>query len=132
MFGNRFIIVVLIGALAVSACNMPQPASGVPSPDANGEAPVTLSSQPLVQNTPATSETAPGGSYPIVDTNQTNCYGFDNVITCPNNEEAFAGKDGNYQGLAPSYQNNGQRHGYRPEHWSDVDKVTRLKWRWSD
>lgn len=107
MFKNQFIIAFMIGALALSACNAPQPNQGFTQPQAADEAPVLSVNQPQTQNIPATTvETVSNGSYPIVDTNQTGCYDNDSVISCPNGDQAFAGQDGNYQRLAPAYQNN--------------------------
>jgi len=47
-------------------------------------------------------------SYPIVDTNQTVCSDLSqNLSSCPASGEATYGQDAQYQGLAPSYTNNG-------------------------
>ena len=43
----------------------------------------------------------------VVDTGQVNCYNEDSKINCPSEGEDFYGQDGNYLGLQPSYQNNG-------------------------
>ncbi|MCP4416885.1 MAG: DUF1566 domain-containing protein [Chloroflexi bacterium] len=43
-------------------------------------------------------------SYPIVDTDQNWCFSDSAVITCG---EAFNGQDGQYSGLQPAYQDNG-------------------------
>jgi len=45
-----------------------------------------------------------GATYPIVDTNLNHCFDADNVITCGT---AFNGQDGQYDGLQPAYQVNG-------------------------
>lgn len=46
-------------------------------------------------------------SYTIVDTNQTLSYDVDSVIAAPSEGQAFYGQDAQYQGNAPSYQDNG-------------------------
>ncbi len=46
-------------------------------------------------------------SYTIVDTNQSLTYDASDVISAPSAGQAFYGQDAQYQGNAPSYQNNG-------------------------
>ena len=96
-----------IACIALTACNAPL------SPTSSGSAPST-DSQPAATDSPqtgsgetASSTTGTGSSYPIVDTGQTACYDNDSGTTCPQSGQAFAGQDGNYQGLAPAYQDNG-------------------------
>lgn len=45
-----------------------------------------------------------GLPYPIVDTNQTHCFSAEAVITCGS---SYDGQDGQYAGLQPAYQHNG-------------------------
>lgn len=47
------------------------------------------------------------GSYVIVDTGQTKCYSATSEISAPSEGEAFYGQDAQYDGLQPSYQDNG-------------------------
>ncbi len=49
----------------------------------------------------------PVGSGAIVDTNQKNCYSAAAQIVCPTQGETFYGQDAQYDGVQPSYQNNG-------------------------
>ncbi len=44
---------------------------------------------------------------PIVDTNQTQCYGVAECLTCPEAGSPFAGQDASFAGISPSYQDNG-------------------------
>ena len=44
-----------------------------------------------------------GGSYVVVDTGQTSCYGSSSTIASPGPGEAFAGQDAQYDGNQPSY-----------------------------
>jgi len=99
-------ITFVICTMVVNACNAPAPNQAPAPSETGGEAPAAPTSQPVAQDTPITENNVSGGGYPIVDTNQTDCYGNDSVISCPNGSQAFAGQDGNYQGLAPAYQNN--------------------------
>jgi len=48
-----------------------------------------------------------GYTYPIPDTDQSICYDSLNVIAPPSAGEAFHGQDAQFQGIQPSYQNNG-------------------------
>ncbi len=53
--------------------------------------------------TPAVTTTTANG-YPLVDTNQTSCYGLHQATTCGT---ALSGQDAQYSGLQPSYVDNG-------------------------
>jgi hypothetical protein len=46
-------------------------------------------------------------SYVVVDTGQEKCYDDSQEIACPQTGEAFYGQDDQYQGVLPSYQDNG-------------------------
>lgn len=59
-----------------------------------------------------------GVSYPVVDTNQSQCYSIDNVVvSC---FSAIQGQDASYTGRQPSYQDNGDG--------TITDLVTGLMW----
>lgn len=45
-------------------------------------------------------------AYPIVDTNQVDCYSDSSNISCPSEGQAFFGQDAQYTGNAPRYQDN--------------------------
>lgn len=96
-----------IACIALAACNAPLATA------ASGPAPSTVSQPAATDAAQATSgqtvATAPDGSltYPIVDTAQTYCYDNSALIACPQSGGNFAGQDGNYQGYAPKYQDNG-------------------------
>ena len=46
-------------------------------------------------------------SYPIVDTQQDQCYDTSQTIGCPDTDSPFFGQDAHYQGRASSYHDNG-------------------------
>ena len=48
-----------------------------------------------------------GLSYPIIDTGMTKFYDTRGEITCPKPGEPFYGQDAHYQGIQPSYKDNG-------------------------
>ncbi len=96
------------------------------------EEPVELSVDPTpteAANPPAApvqSEAAPDQAetanltYPIVDSDQGNCYGESAAINCPAAGESFYGQDAQYQGNLPSYTDNGDG--------TVTDNVTGLMW----
>ncbi len=61
---------------------------------------------------------APTPTYPLVDTNQTRCYGADACMPCP--AAAFSGQDAQYASAAPRYAVNGDG--------TVSDLVTGLMW----
>ncbi|MCP5099359.1 MAG: DUF1566 domain-containing protein [Chloroflexi bacterium] len=65
--------------------------------------PPTPTSTNTSTSTPATTPTTTQ-TYPIVDTDQTNCFSESSVIPCG---ESYNGQDGQYEGLQPAYQDNG-------------------------
>ncbi len=50
---------------------------------------------------------AGGGTYVIVDTNQSTCYDAKQEISCPLDGGAFFGQDARHDGAQPAYQDNG-------------------------
>ena len=60
------------------------------------------------------------GGYPIVDTDQTEFYSNEAIISEPAEGEAFYGQDGTYEGSQPSYTDNGDG--------TVTDNVTGLMW----
>ncbi|MGQ1889468.1 Lcl C-terminal domain-containing protein [Thermophagus sp. OGC60D27] len=60
------------------------------------------------------------GQYPIVDTGQKKCYNNQTEITAPVKGEAFYGQDAQFDGLQPSYTDNGDG--------TITDNVTGLMW----
>ncbi len=60
---------------------------------------------------------------PIPDTGQTTCYDDSDVITCPDEGEAFYGQDAQFTSNAPSYTDNGDG--------AITDNVTGLVWQQS-
>lgn len=60
-------------------------------------------------------------SYPVVDTNQSDCFSTDAVIDPPAPGETFYGQDAQYQGNQPSYSDNGDG--------TVTDNITGLMWK---
>lgn len=108
-------------ALFLSACAPPSggPTQGAQPTSSAASAPAAAVESAPVESQPASAESTPL-SYPIVDTAQNTCYDNNNVIACPKSGSAFAGQDGSYQGLAPSYRDNGDG--------TVSDLVTGLMW----
>lgn len=59
-------------------------------------------------------------TYPIVDTNQTKCYGSMNEISPPRQNQDYYGQDAQFSGNQPSYKDNGDG--------TVTDNVTGLMW----
>lgn len=64
---------------------------------------------------------AQAGSFPVVDTSQTDCSDSNTVISAPGPGEAFAGQDAQYAGHAPQYE-------LSPDGLTVYDRVTGLTW----
>ena len=112
MFKRKFFILFVGGAMLLSACMGSMPQGGQPplvqsQPTAGPDAPASTDAAQPVQDSSSAAASNSSLTYPIVDTNQTACYDNDSTAACPNAGEAFNGQDGNYQGLAPTYQDNG-------------------------
>jgi Protein of unknown function (DUF1566)/S-layer homology domain len=56
----------------------------------------------------------------MVDTGQVNCYDNSGSFTCPSNGSSYFGQDAQYEGLQPSYTDNGDD--------TVIDNVTGLMW----
>lgn len=107
MSRNKLFVLFVTVCIGLAACAPPP----LPS-TSSGFAPST-DSQPAATDSPQTGSggvespaTGTVSSYPIVDTGQTACYDNDSETACPQTGQAYAGQDGNYQGLAPAYQDN--------------------------
>ncbi len=92
---RTFRALILILAMFATACGGED--AGSSEPAAAAETPVTT--EPSVE-----SESGDGLSYQVVDTNQTWCFSGDEVIECG---DEFSGQDAQYEGVQPSYQDNG-------------------------
>ena len=117
---KRFLPFVLI-ALIFSAC---APSSGGTTQGAQPAQSAVSEPAAAVESPPVMSQPSSAKSnsltYPIVDSAQSTCYDNNNVIACPEIGSTFAGQDGSYQGLAPSYRDNGDG--------TVSDLVTGLMW----
>ena len=81
---------------------------------------VTGGTEPVVGET-VTNQQPAAGSYPIVDTGQTEFYGDSSEISAPTNGAAFYGQDGQYVGRQPDYTVSG-------DGLTVYDNVTELTW----
>jgi len=135
----KVIMSMILIVISLSACaGMP---AGIPTqgePAAQPQAQVSQDAEPASQTevplaidllfgedtgsgeADATSSISGGLTYPIVDTNQVNCYSDSSSISCPNEESAFYGQDAQYMGKALRYQDNGDG--------TVTDLVTGLMW----
>jgi hypothetical protein len=112
MFKKNLFLLFAIGMMIISACGAPQaggfipPAQNQPEVSQPAQNP-PAENQPAAQNPSPAAISNPALNYPIVDTGQAACYGNSGVTACPQEGQAFAGQDGNYQGIAPAYKDNG-------------------------
>lgn len=101
-------ITFIIFALILSACGMPLEAgSTVPMNEAVNSGDTAAAGDSVPAANPSTSASSTSLTYRIVDSNQAACYDNNQLVPCPEQGSAFAGQDGNYQGAAAAYQNNG-------------------------
>ncbi len=121
------IILLVISILSV-ACGLTSetvtdgteaPVENVPAPAVN-DVPTQVASQPEPVAEAQTQIPSADLTYPIVDTNQVNCYNDSSSIPCPSEGQSFYGQDGNFIGNAPRYQDNGDG--------TVTDLVTGLMW----
>ncbi len=120
MFKKKLYLILVL-AIGLSACG-----AQASTPEA------TTNSAPLEQTSgadaprpaAATLRSAPTAnsalSYPIVDTDEGNCYNASTTMDCPSAGEAFYGQDAQYDGYQPSYTDNGDG--------TITDNVTGLIW----
>ncbi len=92
---RTFRALILILAMFAAACG---------GEDAEPSASVTTTETTGVSGPTDESESGVGLSYQVVDTNQTWCFSGDEVIECG---DEFSGQDAQYEGVQPSYQDNG-------------------------
>jgi hypothetical protein len=112
MFTKKIVLLSVVGILMLNACGASQAGGFIPptqnQPQASQAAQnVSAENQPVAQNPSPAARSDPSLNYPIVDTGQETCYGNSGVTACPQAGQAFAGQDGNYQGIVPAYKDNG-------------------------
>jgi hypothetical protein len=81
---------------------------------------VSTQSEAELKETEAISSPRANLTYPIVDTDQGNCYNAQNQVDCPKSGASFFGLDAQYNGNQPSYMVN--------DDGTVTDNVTRLMW----
>jgi hypothetical protein len=109
--GMLSVLISILG-LFVNACA--QTPAGPASVSTTTSTPLAAST-PTVAPSPATPSSPLNPSsnsetrlpYPLVDTGQTKCYDNSKEVSAPKKGEPFYGQDANYQGLQPSYKDNG-------------------------
>ncbi len=127
MFSKKLSLVFLVLAIGLSACGA-QPVSENPSVNVVQPQPTVVSTQedvPTAQveavSTTTDSQSADSPlSYPVVDTDQGNCYDAQNQIDCPQQGSSFFGQDAQYNGNQPNYTDNSDG--------TVTDNVTGLMW----
>ena len=126
---KKLTFIMLIGITLMTACSAQPIIESLPS------SPQQISSDApsRIQNLQAQSEiaqtenislqTKTGLTYPIVDTDQGNCYTAQSETACPQTGQTFFGQDAQYDGNLPSYTDNGDG--------TVTDNVTGLMWQQS-
>lgn len=126
MFTKKITFIFIILAVILTACGMP-----VAAPE-TASAPVARSVQLQSTATANSGETTAIStttnsttatetlSYPIVDTDQGDCYDATTSVDCPSDSQSFYGQDAQYDGNQPSYTDNGDG--------TITDNVTSLMW----
>lgn len=114
-------ITFIVAVLILSACGAPLATeSTVPTNAAVNSVDNVTAVDSVPAANPSTSAVSTSLTYRIVDSAQAACYDNNQQIPCPEQGSAFAGQDGNYQGAAASYQDNGNG--------TVSDLVTGLMW----
>jgi len=107
----KTVLPFVVIALILSACGIPIPPSGEAAQGAQPAQSVASEPAAAVESAPASSQLvsaeSTSHSYQIVDSGQIVCYDNNQLVACAVQGASFAGQDGNYQGVAPAYQDNG-------------------------
>ena len=121
---KKLTLILLIGIVLLTASGTPALTESVSGnteqipPAAPPEKQNAQEPAPVQAETSASSTA--GLTYPIVDTNQGNCYDANNQRDCPQTGSAFFGQDAQYNGNQPNYTDNGDS--------TVTDNVTGLMW----
>lgn len=124
MYSKKLFLIFLVLAIGLSACGT-QPENETIAVEAEqSQAPAASSQEsvPVAQTEPIPPSTQASASlsYPIVDTDQGNCYDAQSQVACPDAGMSFSGQDAQYNGSQPSYTNNSDG--------TITDNVTGLMW----
>ena len=128
MFKKKITLILVILAIGLTACGtqtaVSDTAQSASAAAPANESPSAASADEAETVTVSTSESAPVSqgalTYPIVDTDQSKCYGATNEIGCPLESQSFYGQDAQYTGNQLSYTDNGDG--------TITDNVTGLMW----
>lgn len=114
---ERIITIFTVVAMGITACgSIPlatsQPVNEPALLSEPQDQPSSLEIVPATVESVEETEVLPESSsidltYPIVDTDQSDCYSDSTSISCPNEGDAFYGQDAQYTGNTPRYQDNG-------------------------
>lgn len=121
MFKHKKLTFVLLGSIIfLTACGTQPLIENVPG-DTGQITLATFPEQPppLIQEEINSNSTV-RLTYPVVDTDQGNCYDAQNQVECPRTGSSFFGQDAQYNGNQPNYTDNGDG--------TITDKVTGLMW----
>ena len=122
---KKLTFILIITTILMTACGT-QPVVESTSSNSQQASPVLASpaqqdsEQSTTTKTAVISQSTVELSYPIVDTDQGNCYDANNQVDCPQTGSAFFGQDAQYSGNQPSYTDNGDG--------TITDNVTGLMW----
>jgi hypothetical protein len=125
---KKITLLLLVAALGLTACGSlleSEPASvkaepAQPLAASSQESAGTVETTTVLDNAQVQAQSPTSLTYPIVDTDQGNCYGAQAQMDCPQQGTAFFGQDAQYDGNQPSYTNNGEG--------TITDNVTGLVW----
>jgi len=121
MFSKKLSLTFLVLAIGLSACGT-QAVSENSSVEVQPAPSSQQGSAPAAQteSVSTTTQSTASLTYPIVDTDQGNCYDAQSQVACPDTGMSFAGQDAQYNGSQPSYTNNSDG--------TITDNVTGLMW----
>jgi hypothetical protein len=125
MFSKKLSLTLLVLIIGLSACGS-QPVAESNSSDVVEQSQPVLPSQKESASAAQTetisvnTQSAASLTYPIVDTDQGNCYDAQSQVACPDAGMSFYGQDAQYKGSQPSYTNNSDG--------TITDNVTGLMW----
>ena len=122
MFRKKLSLTLLILVIGLSACGTQSSLETVSteSVQLQSAAPAEQAETVPISTTTKAEPSNTSLSYPIVDTDQGNCYDANNQVDCPQTGSAFFGQDAQYNGNQPSYTDNGDG--------TITDSVTGLMW----
>ena len=125
MFTKKITFMLAILTIGLTACGTQsvnfETAPSVAAPTTQLEGAAGVQPETVSVSTSTNTTTAQQAvTYPIVDTDQSECYGVTSEMECPSEGQSFYGQDAQYDGNQPSYTDNGDG--------TISDNVTGLMW----